>query len=175
MAALPYLKQQAGDQYVRMWMRRQRRPGRPLRQRKRSGGICFSRPRWRNPRSKDHPRPLDHRMSRMCRNLHPGHLSRSVPGLRRGSRGSADGTKRRQDSIRRQRLPATELVSVRKRLFCPNSSLRSKFNPRNIDHMPAVKFFARLDLEQNSSLPDGHKLVSVQRLPGMAGAGQPGF
>jgi hypothetical protein len=26
--------------------------------------------------------------------------------------------------------------------------LREKFNPRNINHMPAVKFYARLDLEQ---------------------------
>jgi hypothetical protein len=26
--------------------------------------------------------------------------------------------------------------------------LREKFNPRNINHMPAVKFFARLDLDQ---------------------------
>jgi hypothetical protein len=26
--------------------------------------------------------------------------------------------------------------------------LREKFDPRNINHMPAVKFSARLDLEQ---------------------------
>jgi len=26
--------------------------------------------------------------------------------------------------------------------------LREKFNPRNINHRPAVKFFARLDLDQ---------------------------
>jgi hypothetical protein len=26
--------------------------------------------------------------------------------------------------------------------------LREKFNPRNINHMPPVKFFMRLDLDQ---------------------------
>ncbi len=35
--------------------------------------------------------------------------------------------------------------------FRPISSLCSKFNPRNIRHMPAVKFFACLDLERKSS------------------------
>jgi predicted nucleic acid-binding protein len=38
-----------------------------------------------------------------------------------------------------------KLVFVRKRLFFPDSSLLSKFNPRNITHMPAVKFIERLD------------------------------
>jgi hypothetical protein len=43
-------------------------------------------------------------------------------------------------------LPKGEqLVSVRKRLFFPDSSLLSEFNPRNIKHMPAVKFIERLD------------------------------
>ena len=30
----------------------------------------------------------------------------------------------------------------------PISALREKFNPRNMPHMPAAKFFMRLDLEQ---------------------------
>jgi hypothetical protein len=47
------------------------------------------------------------------------------------------------------------------------SALRQKFNPRNINHMPvedpepligAVKFFARLDLEQICLFLDGHYL-----------------
>jgi len=36
------------------------------------------------------------------------------------------------------------------------SALCSKFYPRNINYMPAVKFFAGLDLEQKSSFLDGH-------------------
>jgi len=47
-------------------------------------------------------------------------------------------------------------VSILKRPFFPNSSLFSKFNPRNIDYMPAVKFIERLDLEQNDSFQDGN-------------------
>jgi hypothetical protein len=34
--------------------------------------------------------------------------------------------------------------------------LREKFYPRNINHMPAVKFFARLDLDQIDLFMDGH-------------------
>jgi hypothetical protein len=34
--------------------------------------------------------------------------------------------------------------------------LREKFNPRNINHMPPVKFFARLDLDQIFRFFDGH-------------------
>jgi hypothetical protein len=36
--------------------------------------------------------------------------------------------------------------------------LREKFNPRNINHMPAVKFFARLDLDPICQFLDGHYL-----------------
>jgi hypothetical protein len=36
--------------------------------------------------------------------------------------------------------------------------LREKFNPRNINHMPAVKFSARLDLDQICLFLDGHYL-----------------
>jgi len=36
------------------------------------------------------------------------------------------------------------------------SSLCSKNNPRNINYMPAIIFFACLDLEQKSSFMDGH-------------------
>jgi hypothetical protein len=41
----------------------------------------------------------------------------------------------------------SNLVSILKRLFCPNSSLFSKFNPRNIKYMPVVKFIERLNVE----------------------------
>jgi hypothetical protein len=30
------------------------------------------------------------------------------------------------------------------------------FNPRNITHMPAVKIFARLELDETISFLDGH-------------------
>jgi 6-pyruvoyltetrahydropterin/6-carboxytetrahydropterin synthase len=36
--------------------------------------------------------------------------------------------------------------------------LREKFNPRNINHMPVVKFFARLYLNQICLFMDGHEL-----------------
>jgi hypothetical protein len=39
--------------------------------------------------------------------------------------------------------------------------LRENFNPRNIDHMPAVKFFARLDLDQICLFLDGHSLTEA--------------
>jgi hypothetical protein len=34
-------------------------------------------------------------------------------------------------------------VPIQKRPICPISALRKQFNPRDINHMPAVKFFAR--------------------------------
>jgi hypothetical protein len=34
--------------------------------------------------------------------------------------------------------------------FFPNSLLLSKFYPRNINHMPVVKFIERLDLRKNA-------------------------
>jgi hypothetical protein len=37
-----------------------------------------------------------------------------------------------------------------KRSFLPNSALCSKFYPRNINHMPVVKFLACLDFERKS-------------------------
>jgi hypothetical protein len=40
----------------------------------------------------------------------------------------------------------------------PISALCSKNNPRNINYMPAVIFFACLDLGQKSSFMDGHYL-----------------
>ena len=48
------------------------------------------------------------------------------------------------------------LVPIHKRLFYPISVLHEKFYPRNINHMPPVKFFGRLDLDQNPSFLDGH-------------------
>jgi hypothetical protein len=49
-------------------------------------------------------------------------------------------------------------VSIQKWPICPISALREKFNPRNIHHMPAVKFFVRLDLDPICLFLDGHKL-----------------
>jgi hypothetical protein len=48
------------------------------------------------------------------------------------------------------------LLSIHKWSFCPISTLCSKNNPRNINYMPAVIFFACLDLEQKSLFMDGH-------------------
>jgi hypothetical protein len=38
-----------------------------------------------------------------------------------------------------------------KMIFSPNLFVMLKFYPRNINYMPAVKFFACLDLERKSS------------------------
>ena len=54
------------------------------------------------------------------------------------------------------------IISIRKRCFSPNSSLRSECNPRevrvdsDIIYMPAIKFLARFDLGKNLSFPDGN-------------------
>jgi hypothetical protein len=57
------------------------------------------------------------------------------------------------------------LVSVQKRPFSPNSSLLSKFYPRNITYMhpkgtscgaPTVKFIERLELKEKFSFLHGH-------------------
>jgi hypothetical protein len=42
--------------------------------------------------------------------------------------------------------------------------LREKFNPRNINYMPAVKFFARLDLDQICLFLDGHCLTKLPEI-----------
>ena len=47
-------------------------------------------------------------------------------------------------------------VSIHKWPICPIPVLRSKFYPRNIRYMPAVKFFARLGLDQIFRFLDGH-------------------
>jgi len=49
-------------------------------------------------------------------------------------------------------------VPIQKWLFSPISVLGEIFNPRNINHMPAVKIFARLELNENISFLDGHQL-----------------
>jgi hypothetical protein len=51
-------------------------------------------------------------------------------------------------------------MSIHKWSFCPISVLRSKNNPRKITHMPAVIFFACLDLEQKS-----HLLMDIRKTP----------
>ena len=48
------------------------------------------------------------------------------------------------------------LSSIHKWLFSPISLLGGNFNPRNINHMPAVKISARLELDENISFMDGH-------------------
>ncbi|MEJ2040551.1 MAG: hypothetical protein P8X55_16725, partial [Desulfosarcinaceae bacterium] len=54
-----------------------------------------------------------------------------------------------------------KIVSIQKWLFPPISLLGGKFNPRNINHMPAVKISARLKLDENISFLDGHKIVHL--------------
>jgi hypothetical protein len=39
----------------------------------------------------------------------------------------------------------------------PISALREKWSPRNINHMPAIQFLARLDLDQICRFLDGPK------------------
>jgi glycosyltransferase involved in cell wall biosynthesis len=53
----------------------------------------------------------------------------------------------------------TQLVPIHKWPIFPISALRSKFYPRNINHMPPVKFLASLDLEQIWLFLDGHQLT----------------
>jgi hypothetical protein len=47
-------------------------------------------------------------------------------------------------------------VPIQKWPICSISLLREKFYPRNINHMTAVKFFERLDLDQIFLFLDGH-------------------
>ena len=58
------------------------------------------------------------------------------------------------------RVSHPEIDPIRKRRFFHNSSLRSKFNPRNIAYMPAVKFIERLDLRKNPTFQDGNNSSS---------------
>ena len=51
-----------------------------------------------------------------------------------------------------------QLVPIHKWPIGPISVLREEFNPRNIGHMPAVKFFVRLDLDPICLFVDGHQL-----------------
>ncbi|MEJ2660832.1 MAG: hypothetical protein P8Z73_08935, partial [Desulfobacteraceae bacterium] len=53
------------------------------------------------------------------------------------------------------------LVPIQKWLICPISALREKFNPRNINHMAAVRIFARLELNETISFLDGNQLNIV--------------
>jgi len=55
-------------------------------------------------------------------------------------------------------------VSIHKWSFCPISALCSKNNPQNINYMPAVIFFACLDLEQKSSFMEGHYVIFTKPL-----------
>ena len=50
-------------------------------------------------------------------------------------------------------------VSVRPQTAnLPDIGVAQKFNPRDIIHIPAVKFFVRLDLSQICLFLDGHEL-----------------
>jgi hypothetical protein len=50
-------------------------------------------------------------------------------------------------------------VPIQKWPICPISVLCEKFYPRNINHMPAVKFFARLDLDPICLFLNGHYVI----------------
>jgi len=50
------------------------------------------------------------------------------------------------------------LVPIHKWPIGPISALREKFNPRNVNYMPAVRFFGRLDLNPICLFVDGHNL-----------------
>ncbi len=52
--------------------------------------------------------------------------------------------------------PPYQLAPIHKWPIFPISALCEKFYPRNINHMPAAKFFARLDLDQIYLFLDGH-------------------
>jgi len=45
--------------------------------------------------------------------------------------------------------------------FCPISASYSKFNPRNIPYIPAVKFFVFLELEQKLTFFKGLKIITI--------------
>jgi hypothetical protein len=44
----------------------------------------------------------------------------------------------------------------------PISVLHEKYNPRNINHMPAVNFFVRRNTDQICRIPDGHERTIVR-------------
>jgi hypothetical protein len=48
----------------------------------------------------------------------------------------------------------------------PDTSVARKYNPRNINYMPVVKFSARLDLEQIIRFVDGHYIVPIHKWTG---------
>jgi hypothetical protein len=52
-----------------------------------------------------------------------------------------------------------ELVPIHEWPICPISALRENFYPRNINHIPVVKFFVRLDLDQIFRFVDRHELT----------------
>lgn len=53
----------------------------------------------------------------------------------------------------------TDLVPVQKCPNCPISALQELFYPRNISHMPVVKLYLHLDLDQIRLFMDGHDLI----------------
>jgi hypothetical protein len=65
----------------------------------------------------------------------------------------------RRDDVKRHFGAFYEFVPIHKWPICPISALREKFNPRNINHMPPVKFFVRLDLDQICLFVDGHEFI----------------
>ncbi len=71
-----------------------------------------------------------------------------------------NGRERDADLTETRRTNSLCLVPIGKWPICPISALSSKFYPRNINHMPAVKFFARLDLDQIFLFLDEHYLLT---------------
>ena len=58
------------------------------------------------------------------------------------------------------------LVPIHQWPICPISALCSKFNPRNINYMPAVKFIARLNLDPICLFLDRHYLATNRKVGG---------
>jgi hypothetical protein len=65
-----------------------------------------------------------------------------------------------------EHVRASSLVSIHKWPISPISALREKFNPRNINPMPAVKFFESLDLDPICLFLDGHALNGLSSARG---------
>ena len=72
----------------------------------------------------------------------------------------------KQEAVR-ERLFGFAMRLSENALF-PKPALCSKNYPRNINQMPAVIFFACLDLEQKSLFLDGHSLTGIQKICGQS-------
>ena len=75
-------------------------------------------------------------------------------GFLQVTRGS--GANSKQPLGERRRPYTVSLVFIRKWRFSSMSLLVGNFNPRDINHMPAVKIPTRLERDENISSLDGH-------------------